>query len=934
MKNNFYLRLCKYFIIVFCLLQQLHAAGQLKLISATTRMPNGFGSIYTVASGATNISSMVKIEGTSSGYPSRGQLVLGSNGKFYGTARVGGAGTRGVIFEYDIAKGRISDKVAMLAETGGNPEGSLTAVSPGILIGHASYGGLNMAGVIFEYNYLTDTYTKKIDLIATDGADPFSDLVRASNGKFYGITAEGGANNVGVIYEYDYNANTYTKKIDLTIAGGYNSAYSMVEAPNGKFYGTADKGGANNMGVIFEYDFINNIYTPKVDMISATGSYPEGALFLAPNGKFYGTTRGGSTGGRGVIYEYDYATNIYTKKFDLAIPSNGQKPRGPLALAPNGKLYGATYEGGANGDGIVFEYDYTNNAFAKKADLLAVNGQGAICGLSLAPNGKLYGTTYFGGYINYGVIFEFDPATGIYNKKVDFDIANFGYEPFGNPLLASNGKIYFITYQGGLDGYGSVIEYDPYTNEYVHGADLTYPDGTRVLGGLTEGNPGKLYGLTAYGGATDEGSLFEYDCATHTITKKKDLGGIDGGGVEVFSTMLKASNGKIYGTLQRGGLFGLGVLFEYDYNTNTYTKKIDFSDALGRHPGHSLIEASNGKIYGGTSMADVNQAGTLFEYNYNTNVLTAKIILNPLEGASPLGPMVEANGKLYGACWYGGANDKGVIYEWDYNNTNAYLKKIDLQQSTGAHGVGLMKSQNGKFYGIANGGGTYDQGTLFEYDYITNTYTQKIAFNQAAATNNGYWPRGIPVEIDFGVVPVTLFDFKATRSGANALLTWKTSNEINCNYIDIERSPDGRNFSFINSVNANGNSSAVNSYNYTDDKVLLSKNYYRLKIVSNEGKIKYSDTRTVQFNKEDAVLVYPNPLRDQLNLSFAGGWLNQPVKISLYNQLGQQLWLKQIDHVKQTENFYTGKVMPGTYTIKLEQLQSGNILYKRVQVIN
>ncbi|MFT3907973.1 MAG: T9SS type A sorting domain-containing protein [Ferruginibacter sp.] len=627
----------------------------------------------------------------------------------------------------------------------------MTPLSNGKFLGHTSFGGANEVGTIFEYDYTTNTYTPKIDLVESDGSRPQADLVKASNGKFYGITLLGGANNLGVIYEYDYSSNTYTKKIDMTAAGGNQSAYTMVEAPNGKFYGTTYEGGANGAGVIFEYDYVNNIYTDKIDMVISDGRYPIASLFLAPNGKFYGVAKAGGVAGNGVIFEYDYTTNTYTKKFDFGnAATNGSKPQAPLMLASDGKLYGVTSEGGANDNGTVYQYDYTTNSFVKKTDLQSINGNACASVLVEAANGKCYATTSIGGIADQGVLFEYDFTANSYTKKKDLGVALSGADLWAAPVKANNGKIYFVSWRSGANDIGTIIEYDHTTNTYTKKYDFTYDDGARSYSGMTQANNGKLYGMTNEGGLNTEGTLYEYDYTTNTFTKKKDLLPIDG--INPVGKMLLASNGKLYGTMPSGGANNLGVLFEYDYTTNTYTKLIDFSATNGRRPCKDLMEASNGKIYGATTMGDVGLFGSIFEYDYVTHTFTTKLFLNGTNGESVAGTFVEAaNGKLYGATAYGGANNKGVIFEYDYT-TNTYTKKFDFSGTDGNNpNSSLTRSQNGKLYGTTIYGGNFDFGVLFEYNYVTNTFTKKIDFD----FDNGMWPNSAPIEVGTGCIPAT-----------------------------------------------------------------------------------------------------------------------------------------------------------------------------------
>jgi uncharacterized repeat protein (TIGR03803 family) len=91
-----------------------------------------------------------------------------------------------------------------------------------------SSGGLSGVGVLFEYDPVGATYTKKIDFNSTNGSNPTGSL-RESGGKFYGMTSQGGGNGRGVLFEYDpAGAGTYTKKADFNTTNGAGPGYGQL----------------------------------------------------------------------------------------------------------------------------------------------------------------------------------------------------------------------------------------------------------------------------------------------------------------------------------------------------------------------------------------------------------------------------------------------------------------------------------------------------------------------------------------------------------------------------------------------------------------------------------------------------------------------------------------------------------------------------------
>jgi uncharacterized repeat protein (TIGR03803 family) len=192
-------------------------------------------------------------------------------------------------------------------------------------------GGATNDGVIFEYVYSTNSCTKKIDLNSgASGSRPVGSLVQAPNGKLYGMTGIGNyGGDPGWIFEYNYSTNIYTKKFHLNNTDGRAASGSLMLASNGKLYGLTSEGGVNNEGVIFEYDYTTNTYTKKFDLGGNNGQSPEGSLMQASNGKLYGMTPSGGANNKGVIFEYDYSTNTFVKKLDFN-GINGSEPSGTL----------------------------------------------------------------------------------------------------------------------------------------------------------------------------------------------------------------------------------------------------------------------------------------------------------------------------------------------------------------------------------------------------------------------------------------------------------------------------------------------------------------------------------------------------------------------------------------------------------------------------
>jgi uncharacterized repeat protein (TIGR03803 family) len=189
--------------------------------------------------------------------------------------------------------------------------------------------------------------------------------------------------------------------------------------------------------LIYEFDPESNSLVTKVNFTGANGAYPKGSLTLSSNGNFYGMTWMGGSKGQGTVFEYDPETSSLLTKIDFDKSKFwGAYPLGGLHQSSNGKMYGMTYGGGNHDLGTLFEFDPATGAFAVKVHFSGVNGSRPHADVVESENKRLYGMTWAGGVSNKGVLFEFDPQSGSFTTRLDFDYPT-GYGPMGSLTFAT-----------------------------------------------------------------------------------------------------------------------------------------------------------------------------------------------------------------------------------------------------------------------------------------------------------------------------------------------------------------------------------------------------------------------------------------------------------------------------------------------------------------
>lgn len=281
-------------------------------------------------------------------------LVQGTNGNLYGTTYNGGKDLFGTVFNVtDSGSQKIIYSFTGTATDGAFPTGGLTLGTDGNFYGTTQQGGTHQMGTAFKVTP-TGTITILHNFNAfVDGAFPWGPPILASDGNFYGTTSGGGINGHGVVYKMT-TAGTVNKIYQFDVTHGFSPIAPPTQGIDGFLYIPVSEGGTLYCGTILQMStagVINNTYDFPC---GAGGSFPIGPLVQASNGNFYSTTQDGGTNGEGTIYQVTPGLAVTVLHSFGATFGDGTFPSAGLLLATDGNYYGASSDGGASGDGTLF----------------------------------------------------------------------------------------------------------------------------------------------------------------------------------------------------------------------------------------------------------------------------------------------------------------------------------------------------------------------------------------------------------------------------------------------------------------------------------------------------------------------------------------------------------------------------------------------------
>jgi uncharacterized repeat protein (TIGR03803 family) len=225
---------------------------------------NGRGTAFPMTSNGV-VTAWYSFPGGGGANPS-GDLFQTPDGSFYGTASSGGANNCGGIFRLN-TNGLIAALCSFAPGNGGaNPSSGLVQGIDGNFYGTATSGGTDGLGTVFKMG-TNGALTTLFSFNGPNGASPQASLLQGIDGNFYGTTKNGGANsNFGTAFRVTPGGKL-TTLISFNGTNGANPLAPLLQASDGSFYGTTANGGAFNMGTVFR---LTSFDAPLLHTISQT----------------------------------------------------------------------------------------------------------------------------------------------------------------------------------------------------------------------------------------------------------------------------------------------------------------------------------------------------------------------------------------------------------------------------------------------------------------------------------------------------------------------------------------------------------------------------------------------------------------------------------------------------------------------------------------
>jgi uncharacterized repeat protein (TIGR03803 family) len=644
------------------------------------------------------------------------------------------------------------------------------------------------------------TWTQQAELIASDGApnDQFGFSVAIS-----GSTAVVGAyeknSYTGAAYVFVRSGTTWTQQAELTASDGAGGdAFGISVAISGSTAVVGAEGKNFLAGVAYVFVSSGTTWTQQAELTASdtvTGELFGVSVAISDSTAVVGAI--GYNVSFGAVYVFVRSGTTWTQQAELTA-SDGVADDGlGYSVAVSGSTVVAGAPGKNSSTGAAYVFVRSGTTWTQQAELTASDGapQDAF-GTSVASSGSTAVAGALGGNtVGAAYVFMRSGTTWTQQDELTASDGTSG-DAFGlSVAISGSTAVVGARNKGAFMGAAYVFVLPPKLTP-LHSFNST--DGATPYAGLVQAVNGNLYGTTSAGGAFNNGTVFKIT-PTGTLTTVYNFCAQSGcpDGASPYATLVQATNGNLYGTTSGGGANGGGTVFKITLNgrlTTLYSFCSQGGCTDGQGPNHALIQASNGNLYGTTFQGGANSVGTVFKITPSGTWTKLHDFGSSNDGSSPEGDLVEAtDGNLYGTTHLGGDNDDGTVFKMTLGGTLTTVYRFCAQSGCldGAKpDAGLVQGADGKLYGTTFSGGVNALGTVFKIT-LNGRLTSLYSFCPQNGCPDGAGPEAALVQAADGNFYGTTISFGVNGHGTIFRITPSGTLTTLYNFCAQSNCPDG-----------------------------------------------------------------------------------------------------------------------------------------------
>jgi Secretion system C-terminal sorting domain len=201
--------------------------------------------------------------------------------------------------------------------------------------------------------------------------------------------------------------------------------------------------------------------------------------------------------------------------------------------------------------------------------------------------------------------------------------------------------------------------------------------------------------------------------------------------------------------------------------------------------------------------------------------------------------------------------------------------------------------------------------------WINNNYTQSYKDVRTGGLGDG-WTAQLAV-LPLTPLGIELLSFTGQQQAGADVLNWNTLNEKNVAHFIVEHGANSFSYVKIGEVNAVGNTTGSTDYTYTNNNPENGHNFYRLKMVNEDGTFNYSNVILLKTTiNKSTISMFPNPAATQININVAS-IIKIGTQINVFDVHGKIMYQQQLEAGKGATSIDVQAWARGNYMVQIIQ---------------
>lgn len=239
-------------------------------------------------------------------------------------------------------------------------------------------------------------------------------------------------------------------------------------------------------------------------------------------------------------------------------------------------------------------------------------------------------------------------------------------------------------------------------------------------------------------------------CQAGTESLVYSFAGGTADGANPWGSLMQASDGNLYGETESGGASNHGVVFKVTPGgVESVLHSFAGGTADGAHPQGGLIQASDGNFYGVTDLGGASGNGVVYRITPDgTESALYSFAGGTADGANPTSTLLQgSDGNFYGLTITGGANNAGTLFKITPSGTESILDSFIGNASAVSGGASVIQGSDGNLYCLISSGGAGGKGAFYR---ITLSGGMTLLYSFAGGPADGESPSGTPIQATDG----------------------------------------------------------------------------------------------------------------------------------------------------------------------------------------